>query len=251
MCHLALQQYKDALEVFRRYLEEGGGDIPEERVEEVEERIVHIESNLCRVSLDVDVTGASILVDGEHAGTTPYAGVIFLDAGEHILRIEKDGHETWEREIVLSRGEKASYTIDLPAVEDEQVEEQEGQGGEEPAPSTAKEPPDEPGLEPLAFWTVMGSTAGVLAASAVTGGLVLARRSRYDGMDVEDDWRSFRSVTRRLAVATDVLWAVGGAGIVATVVLAFLTDFQPRKDEHTVQLELQPGRIGLLLGGRF
>lgn len=248
MCHLELQDYKDAMETFELYLEEGGTEISQDRVQEVQDRLKEIKSILCQVTLDVDVEGAEILVDGQKLGTTPLEGILFLDAGEHILRIHKEGHEPYEKEIVLSRGEKASYSIQLPALEGE-----EDDGQPVPAPVQPASGPDgKKTVSAPVLWAVLSTTAALLVTSAVTGGLVVSRKNHYDEMSAQADWMTYRSVTRRLAVATDVLWAVGGAGVIATIVLAVFTDFHGQsEDQAWLDLGVGGRSLHLSLVGRF
>jgi len=48
--------------------------------------------------------GASIFIDGEDKGLTPFQG--FLKTGKHKVKIEKEGFEPIEREIVVEKGKK-------------------------------------------------------------------------------------------------------------------------------------------------
>ena len=58
--------------------------------------------------------GASVLVDGELAGVTPFEDEISL--GEHVLSIELDGHVGRRREIVAVEGVQTDLSMDLQPV---------------------------------------------------------------------------------------------------------------------------------------
>jgi len=57
-------------------------------------------------------TAAKVYVDGKLAGTTPLS-VESLDAGEHVVYIEMDGHQRWSRSVRIVAGERNKVTASL------------------------------------------------------------------------------------------------------------------------------------------
>jgi DNA-binding beta-propeller fold protein YncE len=58
--------------------------------------------------------GASIFIDGEDKGLTPFQG--FLKTGKHKVKIEKEGFEPIEREIVVEKGKKNIFDFTLTSL---------------------------------------------------------------------------------------------------------------------------------------
>jgi hypothetical protein len=229
-CQMELEMYLDARDNFKLYLEEGWTSVDAERIEEVERKLARIEELLCKVQIDVDEDGATVLINGKQVGTTPLDSIIFLDAGTHVLTIEKQGFRKHTGEFILSRSEKASFSVSL-----------------EPE-KTAKQRRKAP---VAAFIALAGAGGAALVASAVTGGLTISKNRRFEDLYYEDDWRPLKKDVESLALATDVLWISGAALVVTALVLIPFTDF-PRK-ERTVGLSplLGPGVAGLSLEGGF
>jgi hypothetical protein len=247
-CQMELEDYLDAMKTFEQYLDEGRTEIPKPRTDEVEELLVELRELLCQLSLDVDVDGASILIDGKLVTTTPAEEIIFVDAGEHVLRVEKDGYDPYQKELVLSRGEKASHVIQLEKTE---VAPPSGPLPPPPAPVEPQEPA-RARLRPPPFIAVISVSGGLLIASAVLGGLVVSRSKEYDSMGADDDWQSYRKTTTNMARATDALWIVGGAGLVTAILLAVFTDFGGREEPRAaLGIDAGPGSFRLEMRMRF
>ncbi len=241
-CQKNLEYYSEALVNFERYLDEGGSKVSDPRRKQVEEDIEEILELLSQVTLGSDVEGAAIMIDGKEIGMTPHLGAIYLDAGKHLIRIEKESFEDWEKEIILSRGEKASIEVHMVEIAVEPEPEPELEPEPEPrSPELVEgepEPQPEPQLtkkklRPRAFYAVMGVTMGIFSLSAVTGVSVLLRKSEFYSMAANDpNLDKFIKTTRTLALATDVLWGIAGAGIITMIILGVKTDFKKKKNER-------------------
>jgi hypothetical protein len=64
------------------------------------------------LSLDANVAGATVLVDGRAVGTTPMS-TLPLEEGAHEVRVEKPGYEPWARTVTIARGEPVALRADL------------------------------------------------------------------------------------------------------------------------------------------
>ena len=56
--------------------------------------------------------GASVIVDGRHAGTTPLR-LSDVRTGNHAIRIERDGYRMWTGGVAVSAGEQNRITASL------------------------------------------------------------------------------------------------------------------------------------------
>jgi len=90
IAYMGLERNAEAFEAFKRFL----ADASEATTETITKARLYKESLLlkvCRLTVHSDVQGATITLDGRPHGTTPPAGEIMLDAGNHSLVVAKDG----------------------------------------------------------------------------------------------------------------------------------------------------------------
>jgi hypothetical protein len=62
--------------------------------------------------VDSRPSGANVYVDGKLAGTTPLT-VADMRAGEHAIRIERDGYRRWTSSVRIVSGEQNKVTASL------------------------------------------------------------------------------------------------------------------------------------------
>lgn len=67
------------------------------------------------LSVESNVTGAKVYVDGRLVGRTDLSGVK-VSAGEHRIRVEKDGYETYNKRIRFRAGRNQSLTAYLDVI---------------------------------------------------------------------------------------------------------------------------------------
>jgi len=229
-----LHLYGESHEELVAYLDEGGDDVPAEKRVEVEEIIGKLEALLGTLTVDCAVEGAKLVVDGEPR----ISWSLRLDVGSHEVEVAAPGHETFKTTVDLAGGAAVEIHADL-------VPEQ--GGGQEPGPV---EPPGTPGkgVPPAAFWSMMGATGALAVAAGITGGLVIKQDRDYADLAFEDDWRSAQARGKRLMIAADVLWPAAAAAGIATIVMAFLTDFDREKKVSVLPVGAP---LGLAVTGSF
>ena len=66
---------------------------------------------LSSITIKSSPDGAEITVDEKYMGSTP--STLRLAAGDHKVRLEKDGCETWEKTLTVSSGESATVNASL------------------------------------------------------------------------------------------------------------------------------------------
>jgi hypothetical protein len=112
-------------------------------------------ASVANVTLKSSVSGALVRVDGAAAGTTPLAAPLLLNPGKHRIEISREGYATFTRELDIGGG--ASAQIDAPLLRLE---------------VTTLPGARTPVYKKWWLWTAIGA---VVAAGAVTGGVLGAR----------------------------------------------------------------------------
>jgi tetratricopeptide (TPR) repeat protein len=242
--HRQMQNYVEAQRHFERYLREGGRRVPRGRADEVKRELDELRKRVARLDVRCDEPGVEVFVDDESVGTTPLAGPVLVNAGRRRLSAVKPRYETFRTTLEVVGAETRVLAIALAA-----------QGPAAPvaarpvAPAAA--PAEAPAHRPLVpLWLGFGA-AGLLAAGAVTTGVVSyvhaadARDQAASDAPVGPSYDEQRRGAERWALATDLL--AGAAAVVAGVTLAVaLTSSRP---PARTAWGIGPG--GLALGGRF
>jgi tetratricopeptide (TPR) repeat protein len=234
--------YAAALRYFRSYLDQGGNEIAADRRAQVETDIVDLEGRVARVTLDVNTSGAEILVDEVPFGTAPLAAPLLVNAGVRSLVVRKPGYATILRRVTVVGGETTKLELRLQRESDTAAR-------VESAPS-----PTTPSRAPL--WVALGATATLGAASATFA--VMALRADGDlGKALEqypaDQVRvsGDRSREKTFAALADALGAAAVVALGVTVYVAATTSSAetPRSARARVDLRVVPR--GVELSGRF
>jgi len=141
---------------------------------------------------------AAVYLDDEHIGTTPVnrGGIM---AGSHRVRVEAEGFEVWQEEIVVSSGTRASLFVQLQAL-----------------PRAAER---SLGVA-LTAWSLVALGGAGLIAAGVFGGmsqldLPPGEMTRIDATQFYDEREDF-------ALTANVLFGVGGAVLLAGALLVIL-----------------------------
>lgn len=174
-----------------------------------------------------DVTGAEVSLDGAVLGAVHgelrEEGV---EPGRREVRVSAPGHRTWRREVRFAEGAEVHLEARL-------------------APSVVEE------ISPFAW------IAGGLSLAALGPAIALGVSSQAQ-LEPTPEERGSMAVTRaellgfyetreREAIAADVLFAIGGAAAVASLI-AFLV---PERRVVEEEVSLRPALGGVSLGGRF
>jgi hypothetical protein len=165
LCHSQLHNYAQALDMFERYLEEGGDAIPPERVDDVRSRMARLRDYVGFLSIRTTPDGASLFVDDIHVGTTPLDAPVRVALGRHRLRFAHPGYETEVRVVEVAAGETVDVTVPL----------------RQNAPTVALRPPA-PEPSPLSrvsapHWIGLGAAA---VTTAVLGGFAYGAAQDHD-----------------------------------------------------------------------
>jgi hypothetical protein len=222
-----LGHFAAALNAYTRYLAEGGEQIDAARRAQVRTEIAWLNALVGSVVVGTDTSGAIVFVDGRRVGETPLNGPLFVDLGEHEIRISRGTDEMYREIVTVAGGQRVTVSADnahaVAAID-----------GTQPSG-----PP--PRNEPKRIWTwVAVGVGGVSAiAAAVTGGLAISGatdvKDKCDGKDCPLSVKDKARTVEALGNATNALVVVATVGIAAGVALWFL---EPKwnRDERTAQV---------------
>jgi tetratricopeptide (TPR) repeat protein len=235
------QDYVQALELFGRYLHDGGEEIPRARVAAVETEAFELGRRVAELRVESNVEGATLIINEVRTTQLPLTAPLRVNAGIHRLRVEKIGYSPSTRSITVAGGEMPVLHFELspsaPPLELDAL-------AALPSPPSPRAPALAPPPDRTSLWVGLGVTGALAAATAISGALTYRQshlvdqrlRSYPDGLDRID---AARSQLRTYALFTDAfaLSAVLAAG--ATTALQ-LTDFD--SGEHPVASGAPPRR---------
>lgn len=237
-------RYVEAIEAFERYLK--GQDVTESRRAQVLAELDKLRGRTGRLSLDSNVSGAAVFVNGVSVGHLPLTDPIPVNPGVCEVRLEKPGYQPARETLTIAGGDTPRLTVLLKPV------------GAEVAASAGPEEASAPKVRYnyTPFWVSAASAIVLGGGTAVMGVLALNKQSQLeaeladppsDTAQVEalrQDGKTFAAIADGLAVATVV---AGGLGIY------FLID-PPKKKDHRVgvsDLRVSAGAGQAILSGRF
>ncbi len=207
--HYQLGEYARAHRALRRYLDEGGAEVPAERREEVEKDLATLATRIATITVEVNVPDAEVVINDQPSGRAPVARTL-VEAGSVRVQVSKPGYEPKTEVMRLAGGDERVVRIELAKVQREVIVQSEG------VPTAA----------------VIGWIAtGVLAAGAVgTGIAATSAQNKFDAMrtspisgspeQARADLDRQGNLADGLALVTDVLV---GTAIVAGGVSLWLT----------------------------
>lgn len=225
---LAMKDYAAALRSFRKYLNDGGADVPEKRRAEIDVQIATLEQRVATVTLTTEVPGVEVFVDDVLVGKTPALGTLLLNAGTRKLTLRHPEYDEQTERISVLGGTQRQLAFSLAQ---RRVVEVPVSGSpapdvnvQAPGPSEAVPATDQDAMhyEPWMPWLV----TGIIGASAVTvGAFTLSANGELGDMRGQAD--TSRSQLQEqsdhvgnMALATDILF---GATLLAGGVSAWLT----------------------------
>lgn len=191
-CNERLFRYDRALQLYRRYLAEGGPEAEDRAT--VEATMRALEGLLGTIHISTNVARAELWVDDLMVGEAP--GDVLLTGGRHTLELRAPGHLPARREIqITARGSLDEFIL-LEVI------------------------PDDTRIDPA--WSVLSGVLALASAGVGTGFWVYA----------QDQWNATRGVDLgdgaqeridQAALTGDVLFGTAGLFAVTAVVLGFFT----------------------------
>jgi len=117
VCEKNLRHYARAELRFKQELAEGTGRISAQDESDLKGAIAALEPFVSTVEITSNETGATLLIDGDDAGKTPFDKPVPIDVGPHELRLHKDGFVDAVQTVTIAGGSPAKAALNIePAV---------------------------------------------------------------------------------------------------------------------------------------
>jgi hypothetical protein len=164
---VALEQhdYAGAHDLFTRYLQEGGAQVPQDRRDDLQRELARLTRRLGRLEIVVDEPGAEIAVDDVPVGVSPMRAPITVNVGRRRVQVSPVGAPAQSRLVEVPGGERR--TVRFRVAEARTVA---------PVSPPSTPPVDVPRGHPEA--TGAWIATGVLALGAATAGTYAYVQSR-------------------------------------------------------------------------
>ncbi len=104
VCDKSLLRYARAAAVWRQQLEVGVDKLSEEDVRATRAAIAAVEPFISSLAVRINVEGATLYIDGEEAGNTPFLELLPIDVGRHTVRVRKTGYQDHVGEVEVASG---------------------------------------------------------------------------------------------------------------------------------------------------
>jgi PEGA domain len=251
---VAMRDYAGAVESFQRYLREGAGQVPNDRVAAVRAQLSELQQRVGSLTIETDVAGSEVLIDDAVVGSAPLDSPVIVNAGVRRVTVRHADYPARSERLSIAGGEQLRTTLLLKPRQPE--------AAPVPVALVAPEAPplrlqpsaaDETQTDHTAAWLMTGVT-GALAATAIVCAVVAQtqdsaldeRRSR-PGEDVTK-FDEDRDALQRTALFADVftIAAVASAGVTTWL---WLSGGDDKSDRAAVRVGL--AGVGLQLRGEL
>ncbi|MCB9593834.1 MAG: tetratricopeptide repeat protein [Sandaracinaceae bacterium] len=197
-----LGQLDQAVTAYRIYIDHTPGD--DQRATNARARIASLEQRVGQTSITLTggVQGAHVVIDGSDRGLLPRPDAFHVDPGSHRIVVRADGYADFVSTVAVSAGQQASVAVEM----------QPGTSGT--APNTL----GGGGISTVGLIVALGG-AGLVIGGAIVGGVALGQAGSAPGNTGPE-----ADGARTTALVADILFGLGGAAVVAGVVLMFVLE---------------------------
>ena len=105
-CEKNRRRYASAIELIRRYKTEGAAALSPEDAADADEAVRTLQPLTGQVRVRADQRGAAVFVDDVLVGETPLERPIFVDLGEHRVRLAKEGFREATASVTVAGGDE-------------------------------------------------------------------------------------------------------------------------------------------------
>ncbi|MGO9710041.1 MAG: PEGA domain-containing protein [Polyangiaceae bacterium] len=117
VCLKNLRHYARAEATFKQELTDGAGKISAAEEADVKSAIQALDPFVSTLEVTANETGATLLIDGEAVGQTPFDKPVPIDVGPHEVRLHKDGFVDAVQTTTIAGGTPAKAALNIdPAV---------------------------------------------------------------------------------------------------------------------------------------
>ena len=246
-----------ALNLFGQYLQQGGSEIEADRRAQVERDMQSLRGRVSDLTVESNVSGAQLTIDGIEAGTLPLAGPIQVNSGVRQIVVVKPGYQSASKSMTIAGAQPLRVTLTLQPLD--------GKPADSAAASkTPAEPKGEQSRGLSAPFWVSAVATGLFTGAAVTFGVVSLNKNqklddelnRPPSSGNSQTIADTRSSLKTTALLTDVFTGAAIVGAATTVYFAITSGSSseaPSAKAARKKEGLQVGASGsqLILSGRF
>jgi tetratricopeptide (TPR) repeat protein len=230
--HAQLGDFTKAQSFFERYLAEGGDAVPAAKRAQVQKDLAALALKIGTLAFTVSEADADVLVDDKSIGHTPLTTALRVDAGDHRIRVEKDGFRADVRTVTLVGGEELKVDVKLE-------------------PSVVRGADLGPPHSSTPMWIGWGTTAVLGVGAGVTGAIALS--ASKDLKDIRDrpgaspsERDDAYNKTRTFGMVSTVVGVTAG---VAGLVSIYLTIQHVSASRHVERAMIVPTTNGFQIQG--
>ena len=112
-CYRALHRYGEALAFFERVLDEFPKKLGKEMRDDIQAQIKEINDLVARLTIEVNLDGASVELNDKPAGTSPLKAPLIVAPGEYTVTVSLDGHDTVSKALTLTSASEHTVAFEL------------------------------------------------------------------------------------------------------------------------------------------
>lgn len=246
-------EYVGAIDLFERYLREGGENVPDARKTEVQQDLAKCNGRVAKLWVESNVTGAELYVNEKPAGVLPLQQPVVINSGVCQVRLVKPGFESRSHQLKVAGGEQPRLSLPLTAIASNAANTASPPTGGGSAYSVRQE---QPSYAP--FWISVAATVAFGGAAGSLGYLAIDSKQKLD--DELDRFPADRDVVEQRSneVKEYSLWGdvCGAAAVVAAgSALYFLisppTTVSSAEQPLVSSLKLHTTGTSAVLSGKF
>lgn len=112
-CYLALEDPRQAISYFERFLGDPTNNASAQQRGEIQQALLNARRRLAQVQVFVQPAGAEVFVDGDLVGSAPLRRPLELGPGPHVIEARHQGSVTQQYQARLEPGAQLTITLDL------------------------------------------------------------------------------------------------------------------------------------------
>ncbi|MFH1438164.1 MAG: PEGA domain-containing protein [Pseudomonadota bacterium] len=172
ICFFNLNRFIDARNELLAYMEEGGDNVPDDKMEQAKDLLTQISKLLAEVKVETNVEGAIVFIDDKKIAETPMKPFA-IEAGAYELRIEAPGYKPYVKNLNLAGGDSKFLDVTLIKKSGGEVKEEKGEKVGKEEKEGKEEKTDKPKKKKLDGYGIGGIVLGALALGAAAGTIAL------------------------------------------------------------------------------
>lgn len=97
-----LKRYAEAIVAYNELLQKFGPSLPTDERKKVDEALGELRAYVGEIDVESDQKDSTVVIDGQQRGTTPLPTPIVVNAGTHVVRVSREGFESYEAQVPVA-----------------------------------------------------------------------------------------------------------------------------------------------------